>query len=117
MRAAIVGFDALDEPEDWGTAHQKPALVHRGAGDLGEAARMIEVAQSAGSGSSPVQWVRLGTARGHILLSDPASVGEGLALLNEAASQAATYGTSHQLRAVERIRGSLERGGAAVRFR
>ncbi|MFB8171434.1 hypothetical protein ACFC60_26180 [Kitasatospora purpeofusca] len=76
MRAAIQGFDGLGEPEDWGTAHQKPALVHRGAGDIGEAARMIEVA-----------------------------------------SQAATYGMSHQPRAVERIRGSLERGGAAVQFR
>ncbi|MFE7558145.1 hypothetical protein [Kitasatospora sp. NPDC057500] len=117
MRAAIRGFDALTEPEDWGTAHQKLALLHRGAGDLGEAARMIEVAQSAGGGSSPMQQVRLGTARGHILLSDPASVGEGLALLHEAATQAATYGMSHQLRAIERIRGSLDRGGAAVPFR
>ncbi|GAA2773665.1 hypothetical protein [Kitasatospora cinereorecta] len=116
MRSAIRGFDELNEPEDWGTAHQKLALLYRGAGDLEEAARMIEVAQSASGGASPMQRVRLDTARGHILLSDSASLGEGLVLLNGAAATAATYGMSHQLRAIERIRGILERGGAAVQF-
>ncbi|MCX4749185.1 hypothetical protein OG455_27395 [Kitasatospora sp. NBC_01287] len=117
MAAAIRGFEELGEPEDWGTAHQKLALAHRGAGRLGEATRLIEVAQSAGGSSSPMHKVRLATAHGHILLSDRASADEGLSVLDRAAATAATYGMTHQLRSIEGIRKDFERGGGTAKFR
>ncbi|MEV7601655.1 hypothetical protein AB0O91_30260 [Kitasatospora sp. NPDC089797] len=117
MAAAIRGFEAADEQEDWATAHQKLALAHRGAGDLGEATRLISVAQSAGTGPSPLHQVRLATAHGHVLLSDRATADEGLAVLDKAAATAATYGMSHQLRSIEGIRKGFELGGGAVKFR
>ncbi|MFF0409676.1 helix-turn-helix domain-containing protein [Kitasatospora sp. NPDC004745] len=117
MASAIRGFEAADEQEDWATAHQKLALAHRGAGELGEATRLISVAQSAGGGTSPLHQVRLATAHGHVLLSDRATVDEGLAVLDRAAATAATYGMSHQLRSIESIRKGVELGGGAVKFR
>ncbi|MFJ8477730.1 hypothetical protein [Kitasatospora sp. NPDC094011] len=82
-----------------------------------EAARLISVAQSAGGGTSPLHQVRLATAHGHVLLSDGATVDEGLAVLDKAAATAATYGMSHQLRSIEGIRKGFELGGGAVKFR
>ncbi|MFD0274669.1 hypothetical protein ACFVHB_12305 [Kitasatospora sp. NPDC127111] len=117
MASAIRGFEAVDEQEDWATAHQKLALAHRGAGNLGEATRLISVAQSAGGGTSPLHQVRLATAHGHVLLSDRATVDEGLAALGKAAATAATYGMSHQLRSIEGIRKGFERGGGNTKFR
>ncbi|MFF2819465.1 helix-turn-helix domain-containing protein [Kitasatospora cineracea] len=117
MASAIQGFEVLGEQEDWGTAHQKLALAHRGAGDLGEAGRLISVAQSAGGGTSPLHQVRLATAHGHVLLSDRATVAEGLAVLDKAAATAATYGMSHQLRSIDGIRKELELGGGVAKFR
>ncbi|MEU5389088.1 helix-turn-helix domain-containing protein [Kitasatospora cineracea] len=117
MASAIRGFEAADEHEDWATAHQKLALAHRGAGDLGEATRLISVAQAAGGGTSPLHQVRLATAHGHVLLSDRATADEGLAVLDKAAATAATYGMSHQLRSIEGIRKGFELGGGAAKFR
>ncbi|MGW4384139.1 helix-turn-helix domain-containing protein [Kitasatospora sp. NPDC004531] len=117
MASAINGFEAVDEQEDWGTAHQKLALAHRGAGNLGEAARLIAVAESAGRSTSPMQQVRLATARGHVLLSDRATVQEGLAVLAKAAATAAAYGMSHQLRSIDGIRKNVELRGGTAKFR
>ncbi|WP_030459487.1 hypothetical protein [Kitasatospora sp. NRRL B-11411] len=117
MTSAILGFEGLGEQEDWGTAHQKLALAHRGAGNLAEAGRLISVAQSAGDSTSPLHRVRLATAHGHVLLSDRATVSEGLAALDKAAATAATYGMSHQLRSIDGIRKELELGGGKTKFR
>ncbi|MFB7669512.1 hypothetical protein ACFC1R_37345 [Kitasatospora sp. NPDC056138] len=114
MGTAIRAFEVIGEPEDWSVAHQKLALAHRGAGDLATATRLIEVARSSGSGSSPMQQVRLSTAHGHILLSDRATADEGLAVLNRAAQLAAQYGMSHQLHSIEGIRRSIERPTVAL---
>ncbi|MFF3596292.1 helix-turn-helix domain-containing protein [Kitasatospora indigofera] len=104
MESAIRAFEGLGEPEDWSVAQQKLALAHRGAGNLAAASRLIEVARSTSSGDSPMQRVRLTTAHGHILLSDRATAGEGLQVLDTAARQAAQYGMSHQLNSIEGIR-------------
>ncbi|MER5466669.1 hypothetical protein ABT010_39855, partial [Streptomyces sp. NPDC002668] len=50
--------------------HQKLALAHRGARDLGQALHFIDIARSSQATDSPMQRVRLDTAHGHILLSD-----------------------------------------------
>jgi hypothetical protein len=51
-----------------------------------------------------MQRVRLTTAHAHILLTDTATITNGLALLSEAAQLAAESGLTHQLRAIETIR-------------
>jgi transcriptional regulator with XRE-family HTH domain len=104
MRAAIQDFDRLAEPDDWAVAHQKLALASRGAGDLNTALRLIDVARSAGVADSPMQRVRLETAYGHILVSDPGTLEDGLRTLDSAQSVAAEYGLAHQLRSIEGIR-------------
>lgn len=48
--------------------------------------------------------MRLDTAHGHILLSDPATRDDGLRVLDDAAKLAAKAGLSHQLRSIESIR-------------
>ncbi|MBB4951218.1 transcriptional regulator with XRE-family HTH domain [Kitasatospora gansuensis] len=108
MSGAVRLFDSLGEPEDWSVAHQKLALAHRGAGDLAKACELIEVARRTGTTASPMQQVRLATAEGHILLSDPGTADEGLAVLGRAADTAAHYGMSHQLRSIEGIRRGFE---------
>jgi hypothetical protein len=57
---------------------------------------------------APLQRVRLDTAHGHILLSDPATRDDGRAVLDRAATMAAQYGLSHQLRSIEGIRAESE---------
>ena len=109
MTAAIRRFEDLAEPDDWAVAHQKLALAHRGAGDLTRALHYLEIARSTGSVDSPMQRVRLDTAHGHILLSDRATAGDGLAVLRRTAELATQYGMNHQLRSVESIRRDYER--------
>lgn len=104
MLAATREFEDLAEPDDWSVAQQKLALAHRGAGDLGQALHYIDVARATGVSDAPMQRVRLGTANGHILLSDPATRDDGLRALDDAAKVAAEFGLSHQLRSIERIR-------------
>ncbi|GAB7184488.1 hypothetical protein ATKI12_4319 [Kitasatospora sp. Ki12] len=108
-RSAIRVFENLGEVEDWATANQKLALAHRGAGNLGEAVRLIAVARTNTTGSAPMQDVRLTTAHGHILLSDRATVEEGLALLNRAEHIADKYGMTHQRRSIQGIRSGFQR--------
>ncbi|GAA3447881.1 hypothetical protein [Planomonospora venezuelensis] len=104
MLSATRDFEELAEPEDWSVAHQKLALAHRGAGHLDEALHFIDIARSTAVTDAPMQRVRLDTAYGHILLSDPATVDDGLSVLDQAAQTAAEYGLSHQLASIENIR-------------
>ncbi|WP_039635053.1 hypothetical protein [Streptomyces sp. 769] len=113
MTTATHDFEALAEPEDWSVAHQKIALAYRGAGDLTRALQYIDIARSTGTVDSPMQRVRLDTAHGHILLSDPATRDDGLSVLDDAAQVARQYGLSHQLRSIEGIRRSCD-GPSAV---
>lgn len=108
MLAATRDFEDLSEPEDWSVAHQKLALAHRGAGDLTKALHFIDIARTTGTPDSPMQRVRLDTAHGHILLSDPATRDDGLHVLDHAAKTAAQYGMSHQLRSIEGIRTTIQ---------
>ncbi|WP_329087724.1 hypothetical protein [Streptosporangium sp. NBC_01469] len=77
LSAAIREFENLGEPEDWSVAHQKLALAHRGAGNLSEALRLIDLARATAVTDAPMQRVRLETAYGHVLLSDRATVDDG----------------------------------------
>ncbi|MEV6348259.1 hypothetical protein [Actinoplanes sp. NPDC051851] len=86
MNAAGRRFDELTEPEDWSVAEQKIALAHRGAGRLDDALRHIDLARSSSTTPSPLQQVRLDTAHGHILLTDPATHNEGISILDRAAA-------------------------------
>ncbi|MFE7134770.1 helix-turn-helix domain-containing protein [Streptomyces sp. NPDC057638] len=109
MLAATRNFEDLTEPEDWSVAHQKLALAHRGSGNLTHALQCITIAQNTGITESPMQCVRLNTAYGHILLSDPATVDDGVRKLDQAARLAAEYSLSHQLRSIESIRTTIPR--------
>ncbi|MFG2487062.1 helix-turn-helix domain-containing protein [Streptomyces virginiae] len=109
MLAATREFEELAEPEDWSVAHQKLALAHRGAGDLTNALHFIGVARRTATTDSPMQRVRLETAYGHILLSDPATRDDGLAILDMAAGLAGQFGLSHQLASIEGIRAMREK--------
>ncbi|GAT68855.1 DNA-binding protein [Planomonospora sphaerica] len=104
MTAAIREFDQLGEAEDWSVAHQKLALAHRGAGELTKALQLIDIARTTAATDAPMQRVRLETAYGHILLSDPATANDGLIVLDHAADAATKYGLVHQLRSIEDIR-------------
>ncbi|MFF7991696.1 hypothetical protein ACFZDG_18115 [Kitasatospora xanthocidica] len=104
MQAASRDFEGLSEIEDWSVAQQKLALAHRGAGDLSAALHFMDIARSTSMLDSPMQRVRLDTAHGHILLSDPATAADGLVVLAAAAELAAKYGMSHQLQSIDGIR-------------
>ncbi|MFI6708395.1 ElyC/SanA/YdcF family protein [Nonomuraea sp. NPDC050478] len=103
MSTAIREFESLGEPEDWSVAHQKLALAHRGAGNLSEALRLIDLARATAVTDVPMQRVRLETAYGHILLSDRATVHDGLMILHRAAREASRHGLAHQLRSIKDI--------------
>jgi transcriptional regulator with XRE-family HTH domain len=89
MLAVTREFEDLGEVDDWSVAHQKLALAHRGADQLDEALHFIDTARSTAANDSPMQRVRLDTAYGHILLSDPATQDDGLRVLDDAATLAA----------------------------
>ncbi|HUQ61859.1 tetratricopeptide repeat protein [Lentzea sp.] len=109
MAEAIRRFEKLEEPDDWSVAHQKLALAHRGAGELGAALRYIDVALANRSADSPMHRVRLQTAHAHILLSDRRTSEGGLQLLDGAATTSRRFGMSHQLASIEAIRSAFER--------
>lgn len=108
IEPAIAQFDELGEPTDWSVAHQKLALAHRGAGNLSQALRLIDVALANRPSDAPLQRVRLSTAHAHILLSDKATCDNGLAILNDAAALSAQYGMGHQLGSIQNIRRAFE---------
>ncbi|WP_211264100.1 hypothetical protein [Streptosporangium amethystogenes] len=56
---------------------------------------------------APMQRVRLETAYGHVLLSDRATVDDGVLILDRAAREAAQHGLAHQLRSIEGIQGEI----------
>lgn len=96
-------LEDLGEPGDWGIAQQKRALAHLAAGDITGAARTIELAASHWRSEAPLEQVQLNTARGHILVSDLRTLGEGLAVLAAAHDLAARHGLTHQLQWIEQI--------------
>lgn len=104
MVSAAREFEELGEAEDWSVARQKLALAYRGAGDLGQAQRFIDVARASGAGDTPMQRVRWSTAQAHILLTDTGTRARGLALLDETIRLPVQCGLSHQLRSIETIR-------------
>lgn len=104
MSQASQELERLVEPDDWAVAQQKLALAHRGAGELTQALHYIDIARSSGTADSPMQRVRVDTAYGHILLSDPATLDDGHSVLDQAAQLAGQFGLSHQLRSIEGIR-------------
>ncbi|MFJ2029016.1 ElyC/SanA/YdcF family protein [Streptosporangium sp. NPDC087985] len=108
MTTAIREFENLGEPEDWSVAHQKLALAHRGAGNLSEALRLIDLARATAVTDAPMQRVRLETAYGHVLLSDRATVDDGVVILDRAAREAAQHGLAHQLRSIEGIQRTIQ---------
>lgn len=108
MADATRRFEELEEPDDWSVAHQKLALAHRAAGDLGSALRYIDIALTHRSSDSPMQRVRLDTAHAHILLSDKATASSGHTLLTQAAATARQFGMSHQHASIEKIRHEFE---------
>ncbi|MGW7452498.1 helix-turn-helix domain-containing protein [Streptomyces sp. NPDC054787] len=116
MLAATREFEELAEPEDWSVTHQKLALAHRGVGDLTNALHFIGVARSTAVTDAPMQRVRLETAHGHILLSDPATRDDGLTILDEAARLAGQFGLSHQLASIDGIR-AMSEGASSPRRR
>ncbi|MEU9028268.1 hypothetical protein AB0D46_12140 [Streptomyces sp. NPDC048383] len=116
MLGATRDFEDLGEPEDWSVAHQKLALAHRGAGDLTNALHLIDIARRTAVTDVPMQRVRLETAHGHILLSDPATRDDGLTVLDRAARLAGRFGLSHQLASIEGIR-AMSEGASRLRRR
>lgn len=108
MQAAIRDFEDLGEPDDWSVAHQKLALARRGAGDLTTASRYLDISRTTGTPESPMQRVQLTTAQAHILRTDPATLDDGLRLLDEATGIAARSGLGHQLRSIEAIKRTCE---------
>lgn len=101
---ASEAFERLDEAWDWSVAQQKLALAHRARGDLGRASRFIDVAERNKVDDSPMQLVRLRTARAHILLSDPGTHSEGAMVIGGAREAAARHGLRHQLDSIARVR-------------
>jgi len=107
MVIASETFERLDEAADWSVAQQKLALAHRARGDLGRALSFIDLAERNRINDSPLQLVRLNTARAHILLSDPATRSEGLRIIGGAREMATLHGLRHQLDSIGRIRGEM----------
>ena len=104
MLPALRSFESLDEQDDWSVAHQKLALAYRGGGDLSRSLRHIAIALDNGATNTPMQRVRLSTAHAHILLSDQATSGAGLSLLDQAATTSRQFGLAHQLASIASIR-------------
>lgn len=112
MHQAATAFERLGEVEDWAVAHQKLALVHRSVGRLDQAHEALSAAEAAGTAATPLQQVRLWTARGHVLLTDRATQAEGEAVLGEALAVCARYGLGHQRRSIDAIRTQARRGAS-----
>jgi transcriptional regulator with XRE-family HTH domain len=102
-------FEQLDALEEWSAARQKLALAYLNAGDLTKSRQYIDVALADRRNGSPLRQVRLDTAHAHILLHDRDTVHSAITTLNHAKTQALHYGLTHQLQAIGRIGGLLER--------
>jgi tetratricopeptide (TPR) repeat protein len=104
MTRAARQFEELGEGDDWLIAQQKLALSYRGMGDLARAWHYIDLAASGGMSDTPLQRVRIDTARAHILISDAVGTRVGLSLLDQAALTASASGLGHQVRSIQAIR-------------
>ena len=100
---AIEEFENLDEPDEWSVAHQKLALAHLAAGNPDIAHRYIDIAVSNGRDDSPLQRVKLDTARAHILLADKATRDSALVLLERSRTHAMKHKLTHQMASIDRI--------------
>lgn len=100
---AIREFESLDEPDEWSVAHQKLALAHLAAGRPDVAHRQIDTAVSTARDDSPLQRVKLTTARAHILLNDRETRDDGLRLLDETRAEALKHRLTHQAASIDRI--------------
>jgi hypothetical protein len=103
MTAASDAFERLDEAADWSVAQQKLALAYRARGDLGRALMFLDIAERNRISDSPLQHVRLNTARAHILMTDRATHDEGLRVIASAREIAMTHGLHHQIESIQRI--------------
>ncbi|HEY3562655.1 MAG TPA: helix-turn-helix domain-containing protein [Kribbella sp.] len=101
--SAIREFESLDEPDEWSVAHQKLALAHLAAGRPDVAHRQMDVAVSTARDDSPLQRVKLTTARAHILLNDRATRDDGLRLLASTRAEALKHRLVHQAASIDRI--------------
>lgn len=108
IESAIVEFEELDEPDEWNVGHQKLALAHLSLDRRDDAHRHIDIAQAGGGIGTPLQKVKLGTARGHILLSDRSTRSEGLSTLERCRELAGEHQLLHQVASIDRIVGSLQ---------
>jgi transcriptional regulator with XRE-family HTH domain len=108
MTAAVGVFEQVDEAGDWCVGQQKLALAARGAGRLDTALHHIGLATDGMIDQTPLQQVRLHTARGHILLTDTATRTDGQRLLDHAEALAGQHGLGHQVGAIRTIRASIE---------
>ncbi|GIL29042.1 hypothetical protein [Actinocatenispora comari] len=103
ITTATAEFEALEETGDWCVGRQKLALAARNAGRLDAALRHIGQAVEYGVDETPLQQVRLHTARGHILLTDAGTRNEGRRLLAAAEHTATQHGLAHQANAIRSI--------------
>jgi hypothetical protein len=103
MTTASETFERLDEAADWSVAQQKLALAHRARGELGRALWFIDLAERNRIIDSPLQFVRLNTARAHILLNDTGTCAEGIRVIERAREMAAMHTLRHQLDSINRI--------------
>lgn len=110
MTTASATFERLDEAADWGVAQQKLALAYRTSGDLDTTMHYIESATRNRIGNSPLQHVRLTTARAHVLLSDHATRAEGRQTIAGARETAMLHGLHHQLDAIDTITAATAAG-------
>jgi len=108
IESAISEFEELDEPDEWNVGQQKLALAHLALERRDDAHRHIDIAQAGGGIGTPLQKVKLDTARGHILLSDRSTRSEGLATLERCRELASAHQLLHQVTSIDRIIGSTQ---------
>ncbi len=100
---AIEEFEDLDEPDEWGVAHQKLALAHLAAGSPDTAHRYMDIAVANSRDDSPLQRVKLDTARAHILMADKATRESAVMLLERSRLHAIKHKLTHQVASIDRI--------------
>ncbi|WP_329484950.1 hypothetical protein [Kribbella sp. NBC_01484] len=108
IASAVSDFEELDEPDEWNVGQQKLALAYLALDKCDDAHRHIDIAQASGGIGTPLQKVKLDTARGHILLSDRATRSEGLTSLELCRELASAHQLLHQVTSIDRIIGSIQ---------
>lgn len=103
IATAIAEFEDLEEFEDWFVAHQKLALAHLAQGTINQAHDAMDTAMANRQDRSPLQKVKLETARGHLLLADQGTRRAGIALLEACRADAEARHLTHQVASIDRI--------------